>query len=67
MESDESPYTREELRKWMSIPAKQKLEWLEEANNFVDKFLTVRKREMAERQRRGELRQQANEDNSHSD
>jgi hypothetical protein len=50
----------------MSIPARQKLEWLEEANHFVDKFLTGSKREIAERQRRGELRQQTNEDNSNS-
>lgn len=67
MEPDDSPYTREELLKWMCIPAQQKLEWLEDANCFVDKFLTGRKREIAEMQRRGELSLRVNEDNDHSD
>ena len=47
--------TEERIRFWKSIPAKEKLEWLEEANNFLRKTLSPKKMEIMNKLRKGEL------------
>ncbi len=47
--------TDEQLRKYGKLSARQKLEWLEEVNAFVEKFAPPRTRELHRRFRRGEI------------
>lgn len=47
--------TREQIRRHMSLTPEQKLEWLEEANGFVDSFMTEQSRRIRDKLRRGEL------------
>lgn len=45
----------EQIRKYKALSPKEKLEWLEEANEFVNKFLPERSRRIQEKFRRGEI------------
>lgn len=45
----------EKINWWRSIPAKQKLEWLEDANSFLKIALSAEKRRIMERFRKGEI------------
>ncbi len=45
--------SREQIRKYMRLTPKQKLEWLEEANDFINKFLPEESRRIQEKFRRG--------------
>jgi len=47
--------TDEQLRRYRKLTPKQKLEWLEEANAFVNKFLSERSRRLQRLFRRGEI------------
>jgi len=47
--------TDEQIRKYSLLTPKQKLQWLEEANAFVNKFLPERSRKFQEMFRRGEI------------
>lgn len=47
--------SREEIRKFRILTPKEKLEWLEEVNDFVDKFLPEKSRRLREKLRRGLL------------
>lgn len=47
--------TDEQLRRYGKLSAKQKLEWLEEVNAFVEKFAPARTRELHRRFRKGEI------------
>lgn len=48
--------TDEQIRAWKALPAKDKLDWLEQANQFINKALTPERRQIMERFRRGEIR-----------
>lgn len=45
----------EEIRRYMKVPYKWRLEWLEEANEFTRKVLSTQKLQVWERLRRGEI------------
>ena len=45
--------TDEQIRWWSRLPAWRKLQWLEEANQFLDKFMTRRARRVRELLRQG--------------
>lgn len=47
--------SEERIKWWLAIPPKQKLEWLEEANNLVRKVLSAEKREVMEQFRKGTI------------
>lgn len=47
--------TKEEIRRYMKVPAVQKLQWLEDANIFLGKALTGKRRLIWERFRRGDI------------
>ena len=47
--------TDEQIRRYSRLTPKQKLEWLEEANAFVNKFLSERSRCQQRMFRRGEI------------
>lgn len=47
--------SEEKIRWWRAVPAKQKLEWLEEANNFLRKALSPEKQKIVEQFRKGEI------------
>jgi hypothetical protein len=47
--------TEEKIKWWQSIPPEQKLEWLEEANNFLAEALSPEKRRVMELFRKGEI------------
>jgi hypothetical protein len=48
-------FSDETLKKWMSIPAKEKLEWLEEINEFIYKFTGKGQKEIISKFREGEI------------
>ena len=47
--------SKEEIRRFRALTPKEKLEWLEEVNDFVDKFLPEQSRSLREKLRRGLL------------
>jgi len=47
--------TREQIRKHASLTPKQKLEWLQEANDFVNKFMSQKSRSIQDKFRRGDI------------
>lgn len=47
--------SKEQIREWIRVPMEQKLQWLEEANDFVQKFQSPKTREIMEKFRRGEI------------
>jgi hypothetical protein len=47
------PVSDEKIKWWQSVPATQKLEWLEEANNLLRNALSPEKRQIMEKFRRG--------------
>jgi len=47
--------SEETIRKYMSLPARMKLKWLEEANRFSRKALTSKTRRFWQQFRRGEI------------
>lgn len=46
---------REKILLYKDSPAREKLQWLEEANKFCQKFVTGKRRKIWEKIRRGEL------------
>jgi len=48
-------HSDEELRRWAALPAEQKLQWLEEMNEFLDRAMSPEAKESARRFRRGEI------------
>jgi hypothetical protein len=48
-------FSREKLSWWRSISPEKKLEWLEEANAFLQKAMTKEKRKIMDAFRKGEL------------
>ncbi|MBI5252842.1 MAG: hypothetical protein HY930_00365 [Euryarchaeota archaeon] len=51
------PYavTEESLRKWMRMPAKMKLEWLEEINEFIWGYAPEKNKKIMARFRKGDI------------
>lgn len=49
-------FNREKLSWWRAIPPEKKLEWLEEANVFLQKALTKERRQIMEAFRKGKVR-----------
>lgn len=47
-------YSKETIRKYLNLPTKMKLEWLEEVNRFLYHTMTPENRAIWERFRRGE-------------
>ncbi len=47
--------SEERIRWWISVPPKEKLEWLEEANEFLNKALSSEKRRAWELFRKGAI------------
>jgi hypothetical protein len=47
--------TDEHLRRWRALPARVKLQWLEDANRLLAAALTPKARAIQDRFRRGEL------------
>lgn len=47
--------SNEDIRRYMKVPAEEKLQWLEEANHFLAQALTGKKREIWQKFRRGEI------------
>ena len=47
--------SEERIRFWKSISAREKLEWLEEANNFLRKAFSPQKKQTMNKFRKGEL------------
>ncbi len=47
--------TEEQLRKYSVLTPKQKLEWLEEVNEFTNKFASERAKRLHRKFRRGEI------------
>ncbi len=47
--------TIEQIRRFSRLTARQKLEWLEEANAFVNKFLPERSRRLQQLFRSGKI------------
>jgi hypothetical protein len=47
--------TREQIRKYASLTPKQKLDWLQEANDFVNKFISAKSRSIQKKFRRGDI------------
>lgn len=47
--------TEEQIRRWLKVPVEQRLQWLEEANEFVRKALSPKTRAIMEKFRRGEI------------
>jgi len=47
--------TEEQVRRYMAVPAEAKLNWLADANDFLAKALTGRRREIWQKFRRGEI------------
>lgn len=45
--------SREEIRRFRALTPKEKLDWLEEANAFIDKFLPETSRRLHDKFRRG--------------
>ncbi len=45
----------EALKKWAAVPPKQKLEWLEEFNEFIFKFAPEKSKEAMAKFRKGEM------------
>ena len=48
-------FSDEALKKWMDMPAEQKLEWLEEINIFLAKAVPEKNKEIIEKFRKGEI------------
>jgi hypothetical protein len=48
-------YPLERLLAFRAIPAADKLRWLEETRQFLDRFLTPERKALMDRFRRGEL------------
>jgi len=48
-------YTVEQLLAFRAVPSADKLRWLEEMRQFLDRFLTPERRVLMERFRRGDL------------
>lgn len=48
-------YPVERLLAFRAVPAADKLRWLEEMRQFLDRFLTPERRSLMERFRRGDL------------
>jgi hypothetical protein len=48
-------YTTEQLLAFRALPAADKLRWLEQMRQFLDRFLTPERRALMERFRRGDL------------
>lgn len=46
-------FTKETLDRFKDMPARTKLEWLEEANEFVNKFVSPAKRKYWEKIKQG--------------
>lgn len=46
---------KEYIRQTMNMPAYAKLEWLQEANEFINRALSKRKRKIWEKFRKGEI------------
>lgn len=47
--------TEEQIRKYRRLTPRQKLEWLEEANAFTEKFASKRTKRLHKMFRRGEI------------
>lgn len=47
--------TEESLKKWMRMPAKMKLEWLEEINKFLWKYAPKESKKMMKLFREGKI------------
>lgn len=45
----------ESLKKWMQMPARMKLEWLEEINEFIWKYTSEKNKKIIELFRKGEI------------
>ena len=45
----------EALKKWISTPASEKLEWLEEINGFIFKFTGKKQKPIISKFRKGEI------------
>jgi hypothetical protein len=48
-------FSDDSLRKWMNMPAKAKLEWLDEINKFLARAVPEENREIIEKFRKGEI------------
>jgi len=48
-------HTDEELRRWMAVPTEEKLRWLEEINEFLDRTMRPEAKEAARKLRAGEI------------
>jgi len=48
-------HSDEELLRWSALPAEEKLQWLEEINEFLDRAMSAEAKEAARRFRRGEV------------
>ncbi|MFQ5800161.1 MAG: hypothetical protein ACE5HH_00375 [Candidatus Hydrothermarchaeales archaeon] len=47
--------SEESLKRWMSMPAELKLEWLEEINRFLWKYVPKKNKEIIAKFRKGEI------------
>jgi len=47
--------SEETLKKWIAMPPKLKLEWLEEINEFISKFAPEKSKEIISKFRKGEI------------
>ena len=47
--------SREEIRKYMRLSPKEKLDWLEEVNEFIERFAPDKTKELHRRFRHGEI------------
>lgn len=45
----------EKLKKWMALPAKMKLEWLEEVNEFLSKAMPEESKKIMAKFRKAEI------------
>lgn len=43
------------LKKWIHTPASEKLEWLEEINEFIFRFASKERKEIISKFRKGEI------------
>lgn len=43
------------LKKWIRTPASEKLEWLEEVNEFIFRFTNRKQKEIISKFRKGEI------------
>lgn len=45
----------EQLKKWMAMPAEMKLQWLEEINEFLWKYMPEKNKKIMAKFRKGEI------------